>query len=407
MLLKQMIEPPITSPNLVVFDPFRAFDRDQLIREVIGLANANIEGPRHILFGINPGAIDDSNIVGIPLETIDELKRAHRLIASFVEPGLDLAFIFDRIEGKYIGALEVGGCDFGPYFVAQDLSDTLYRGACWFRRDHELLTVDRAEFLKGNVTATGEIPEVADISPDEISLIIGFNNDPTCEFIEVSVPDTSDPPFADEATDEADALKSTNLTQASPDESGGKDTQILHVKKPEESSEIDAADADDVGRKIAAAARKHYFFEERAVKVDLCICNISGIDIHGLQVTLGFPRLPGFDIADRIYTSPFDKRANGHAIQSGYPKVKRQKDAIFVHVNLASLPAGQTQQLLGTSLRLAVGPEAVGKKVALQYVLRTPNGRKLDSGRLKIRLRRRAVDVPGEDATEIADLDFV
>ena len=49
MLLKQMLDAPTSSPNLVVFDPFQAFDREQLVREVVGLAYADLEGPRSIL----------------------------------------------------------------------------------------------------------------------------------------------------------------------------------------------------------------------------------------------------------------------------------------------------------------------------------------------------------------------
>ena len=131
MLLKQMLASPTTSSELLVFDPFQSFDRESLVREVIGLANASVEGPRNILFGVNPGGVNGAKVVGIPDEAIGDLKRAHRLISGLVEPLLDLAFIFDRIDGKLVGALEIDGCEFGPYFLAQDLSDELRRGACW------------------------------------------------------------------------------------------------------------------------------------------------------------------------------------------------------------------------------------------------------------------------------------
>ena len=95
----------------VEVDPFQAFDRENLVKEVVGLANAQLEGPRHILFGVNPGGMN-GNIVGIPNDAIGDLKRAHRLISSLVEPLLDLAFIFDCINGKLVGALEIDGCEF-------------------------------------------------------------------------------------------------------------------------------------------------------------------------------------------------------------------------------------------------------------------------------------------------------
>ena len=66
MLIRQLLESPKTTSDLVVYDPFKAPDREELVKEVIGLANADIEGPRHLLFGVNPGAVEGQGIVGIP-----------------------------------------------------------------------------------------------------------------------------------------------------------------------------------------------------------------------------------------------------------------------------------------------------------------------------------------------------
>lgn len=400
MLLKQMLEAPTTSPNLVVFDPFQAVDRESLLKEVVGLANADVEGPRNILFGVNPAAIDGAGIVGIPEDTIGDLKRAHRLISAFVEPVLDLAFIFDCVNGKLVGTLEIDGCDFGPYFLAQDLSDELRRGACWVRRERELVAVERRELINGQAPAEPVAAPAPAVSADDVRLAVGFNKDPGCEFLEVDVPDTSDPPFSDD--DLADTRRSATFTQTLKEKVGTMTTQILKMKKQDRASDAGA----DAGDEIARAANQHYYYEERAVKLDVCIRNDSGFDISDLRAELGFPRLPGFDIADRIYTSPFDKRAEGQASRQGYPKVEHRKDAIFVRTDIGELPTGHTQPLLRTPLRIAVSPKALGKKVAMQYVIRGPDGRKIDTGRLKLRLSQAQVGATTDDATEIADLNM-
>ena len=63
MLLKQLLNSPRTSSNLLVCDPFAELDRHALVREVIGLANADVDGPRNILFGVNPAAVEGDGIV--------------------------------------------------------------------------------------------------------------------------------------------------------------------------------------------------------------------------------------------------------------------------------------------------------------------------------------------------------
>ena len=398
MLLKQMLVAPTTSSGFVVFDPFQTVDRETLVKEVIGVANADVDGPRYILFGVNPGGADNKKLVGIPDTALAELKRAHRQVSSLVEPLLDLAFIFDRVDGKLVGALEIDGCDFGPYYVAQDLGEELHRGACWQRDGRELIETDRNQLLNNQTQAiTDDAPTMV---PQDVRLSVGFNSDPDCEYLEVSVPDSSNPPFAEDESAGGDTKKSATLAQSLKETVSTMTTQMLKLAKSKKAADSDSHDAEDAGKEIAEAARKHYYYEECAVKVDLCIRNECDVDVEDLTVEFGAPRLPGFDMADRVYTSPFDKRSANAAGQANYPDVEHRKDAIFVRTTVNLLEANETRPLFGTSLRLAVAPEALGRKLALQYVLRSADGRRLGDGRLKIRLGKRPARSGKADGTE-------
>ncbi|NNL47377.1 MAG: hypothetical protein HKO76_03330, partial [Acidimicrobiia bacterium] len=86
MLLKQLIQHPTTSSKLLVCDPFHMAGKEELVKEVIGLANADVDGPRYILFGINPAAMDGNKIVGIQEGFMWDLKKAHRYISELIEP---------------------------------------------------------------------------------------------------------------------------------------------------------------------------------------------------------------------------------------------------------------------------------------------------------------------------------
>ena len=152
---------------------------------------------------------------------------------------------------------------------------------------------------------------------------------------------------------------------------------------------------DDAG-KIAEAARKHYFYEECAAKADLCIRNDGDVKLENLAVEIGMPRMPGLDVADRVYTSPFDKRSANAGSKPSYPDVEHRGEAIFARTTIRSIAANDTQSLLGTSLRFAVKSRAVGKKLALRYILRTADGRKLCEDRVKLRF----VEMPAEAAND-------
>lgn len=385
MILKELVNSPITSSSLVVYDPFREFDRHELVSEVIGLANADADGPRTILFGVNPAPIDGSGIVGIPAGVAAELKKAHRLVSALIEPTLDLAFVYDRINGKLVGALEIDGCDFGPYFVGQDFSDTLARGQCWVREGRNLRAVERADLMQNT---TPEEPAKPELSPDHVEVSVGFNDQPDCQYVEIPIPDTSNPPFAQEQESES---KRSTIGQVIKDTVSTVTTQMLRIRKGgaailvEGTPDGSATGVTEHVGKIYADAQSHYYFEEKAVKLELCIQNSGEMAIDDATIEFGFPRIPDFDVADRIHVSPFDKRSANRTNNTGYPEVERREDAIVVRSDVKSLAPGSTIPALRCPLRMAVGPGMQGKKLGIKYVLRASDKKILGKGGLKIR----------------------
>ncbi|MGI9263677.1 MAG: ATP-binding protein [Gammaproteobacteria bacterium] len=387
MLLKQLLESPKTSSNLVVYDPFGDLDREELVKEVVALANADVDGPRNILFGVNAGGVNGHSVVGIPEDAVGDLKKAHRLLSALIEPVLQLAFVFDRINGKLVGALEIDGCDFGPYFVGHDWSNSLSLGQCWIREGREIRAVERADLVNGYDISPAPVEQPARLieNPD---IEVGFNEEPDCKYIELSVPDTSDPPFSD---GEREVKKSSRLRKAIKDTVGTVTTQILRLGHGADKGDTKVTKKDspietgDEANEIRADAQNHYFYEEKALRLNLCASNQGKEDIEDISIELGFPRLPGFDIADRLYTSPFDKRSTAEIKSLGYPEVESTDAAIFVRSSIGLLAPDKPEQLYRCELRLVVGPEMKGRKLAVHYKLRAPNRQKLGTGRLKIR----------------------
>lgn len=386
MLLKQLLESPKTSSKLVVYDPFQEPDQEALVKEVIGLANADVDGPRNILFGINTGAVEGSGIVGIAESAIAELKKAHRLLSALIEPIVHLAFIYDRINGKLVGTLEIDGCDEGPYIVARDFSEALSRGQCWVREGYELRAIEPAN-LAHNGTSNTAIEPAKSTEPPPIT--VGFEDQPDCELIEMPVPDTSDPPFAAE---EHKTKQSRGLKKTIKEAIGTVTTQILrlgHASRHDALKELDKGDTDthaeEGAERILEDANNHYFFEEKALQVNLVVCNKGSESVEDIRIELGFPRPPDFDIADRLYISPFDKRSAYEIKNLGYPEVKRRDDAILVRSSIGRLAPDSPQQAFKCALRLAVGPGMQGKKIAIHYKLRDQNKQSLGNGRLKIK----------------------
>ena len=388
MLLKQLLLQPKTSSKLLVCDPFREQDPEGLVKEVIGLANAEVDGPRYILFGINAGAMEGSGIVGIAESTMADLKKAHRLLSTLIEPVLHLAFIYDRINGKLVGALEIDGCDDGPYVVGQDFSEKLSRGQSWIREERVLRAVDPTELARISAPEATEQPAKA---TEPVEIAVGFNDDLDCKLLEMPVPDTSDPPFAQ---DKRKVKQPLNLKKAIKNTINTVTTQILRLGRASKHDPVVKSDEyctdtqTDLFRETGILfdnAEDHYYFEEKALKLNLTVCNKGTEGIEGVSIELGFPRLPDFDVVDQLYISPFDKRPSYEVKNQGYPEVRRSDKAILVSSSLGALAPDHPESAFKCALRLAVGPRMTGKKVAILYKLRGQSEQSLSNGRLKIK----------------------
>lgn len=358
--------------------------KEELVKEVIGLANARVDGPRHILFGVNPGAIEGSKIVGISDGAMPDLKKAHRHISELIEPAISLAFIFDEFGGKLVGALEISDCDEGPFAVGQDYSRELSRGKSWIRDGRELREVDLAELAAPDSPEPTEVINEADLA-DPLALPtieVGFNDDPDSKVIRLSIPDSSNPPFGDAARQDDD---DRTLKQTLRDAVNTVTTRILKLARPSamDSDPDSSTDVVRAAEDLCRDADDHYYYEQKALQLNLVVCNKGTQSVDDVRIELGFPLVNDLKIADRIYFSPFDKRAQAKSNNLHYPKVERQESGIFVRSAIGVLAPNKPVPALKCALRMAVGPAMAHRKLAILYTLYRQD-QNIGHGRLKI-----------------------
>jgi len=385
MLLQQLIQNPIASSKLVVFDPFRMPEPAELVREVLGLANADVDGPRYILFGINPGGMEGKKVVGIKDDAVTALKKAHREISAQIEPVVALAFIFDRINGKLAGALEIDGGEDGPFAPGNGASTELSNGQTWVRQGRDLRVVDISDL--GPVDGHESTEESDQETPAELLEIpdinVGFGEDPDCDLIELSIPDTSDPPFVGEKDNPDDE---TSLTQTLKNAVNTMTTRIAGLARGL-STDADADSSTDVvkaAQDLITDTENHYYYEEKALQLNFSVFNTGSQPVDDLHIEFGFPKLDDFDVADRIHMSPFDKSVHPATRNKGYPKVEHARTGIIVRNRIGVLQPAVPTPALKSSIRMAVGPGMQKRKIAVLYTLRRGD-EVISEGRLKIK----------------------
>ena len=384
MLLKQLLQQPKFAANLLFRNPFREAASEQLVKEVIALANADVEGPRYIVFGVNLATMQGSGVVGISESAMADLKKAHRAVSALVEPLVHLAFIYDKIEGRLVGALEIDGCDDAPYAVRQD-AKPLTAGQSWIIENRTLRAIgaDDLERIRAR-TARRQTWEVA----------VGFDGQPDCDLLKVDVPDRSNPPSIHERHA---AKKSFDWKKAAKDAVGTMNTRVLrlmHTREHGPDAKFDNRGLETLigifegAGKDHTDADNHYIFEEKALRLNLTVRNKGQERLDDVTLELVLPRAADFSVADRLYADPKDKQAQLRAQVAGYPEVQCGKDDFRVHAALGNVEPNRTVHAFRCPLRLVVGPKMEGQKVAILYRLRARNRGGFCRGRLKLEFRK-------------------
>lgn len=387
MLLEQVLSQAPDAPSLLLRrDVYADDDQPALIRDVLAAANAAAGVARHVLFGVEAmgGRI---HVHGLDTYEMERFRELCRGIAELIEPDLRLTPILADAHGKSIAGLEVSGCENPPYTLRKGVAEDMRTGACWVQAGGDLRPA-RREDLERIYARRAAVPAV----PVEI----GLNQDPGCLLIQLDVPDTWRPPSQ---RARAKLLSAINASKSAAGVLGREDTGMARLAH----ARIFGADEPYVQRGVDTLveqyncttdeysdADNYYYYEQQAVKLDFAVRNNQAYALDGVEVELDLPQVPGFQVAGRLYFDPADGGSEIESRLAGYPEVHKGTGRATVNVMLGTLQPGVPQPLFERSLRLHVGPEMCGMKVAIKYQLTAKGLAKPIRGRLKLVFRKQS-----------------
>ena len=254
---------------------------------------------------------------------IEAYKQLDENIAHYCwHPGLSIAGVcrlcMVEVEGKPVAALEISDCNNPPYTLRRQIAEDMRTGACWVRDQGVIRPARREDLDRMYGRGPAEPPT---------PLQLGFNNDPTCQQLELQVPDSSQSPSSQ--TRER-ILSVINTKKASNKMLGYDDTGILrlsHVRifGPDTPFVQHGMDTLVMQYKQASddskEADEHYYFEECAVQINLSIQNPQQVSLQDIVVELSIPKVSGFEVADRLHSSPEKQMTEMESRLAGYPRV--------------------------------------------------------------------------------------
>jgi len=105
----------------------------ELLKDVIAMANADIDGERIIIIGVKHEPHGQRKIVPIQDAEFVDAANYQQLIRENVEPELPISYEPYRYKGQLLGVLRLLHCEDQPYILKKDFG-TLRRGDCFVRK---------------------------------------------------------------------------------------------------------------------------------------------------------------------------------------------------------------------------------------------------------------------------------
>ena len=353
------------------------------LRDVLALANADVEGARYIIVGADFDSKGRKTAHSIDADDFSGKPSYQSLANEYIEPPIRIRYKPVSLEGKRIGVFEIGDTQDRPYMMRIDYSKRLRRGDAYVRSKSNTMKMGRRQ-----LSELFEKKFRDSVSADDLE--IGFAGEIIHKDLTLNCCDLSQLPSA-EASNKLNQLidiqnnshqsgSTTVMARLTHARLFGADDPYV-ARSPEqlmqEINELRAKYRDD---------DNHFLFELRGEKVQMVVYNQGNEPIIDASLSLVMPNHNVFYVADSL---PKTKNRSGFANLSPdeigtYPAVVLKDDSIQISRKIGDIPVGEPIEVFESPLRLCAGNDLKGKRFGVRYRLHAQNLRSPAKGQLKL-----------------------
>ncbi len=340
------------------------------LRDVLALANASVDGTRHILVGVGTGSRGALQFHDVDSADFDGSPAYPALAADHIEPPLHLRYEPVTVDGKRVGVFEIGDCQDRPYLMRIDFSETLRRGDGYVRVN--------------DTTVKMGLKQLRFLFEKK------FRDSVSSQDIEVG--------FPGEIIHKGLRVPTTDLTRLPSAIAGNKLKQLIEIREKSSNSGSTSRMArlmharlygsDDPYtkrtpgelmqelKKIPGRYRdedRMHLFQREAQELQIVASNQGEESIRDAALSIVMPNHDAFFVAEYL-----------PGVRSGYPSVSIRDRSIHVTSEVGDIASGAPIPLFELPLRLCAGLELRGYRFSVRYSLFGQNLRAPAKGKLRL-----------------------
>jgi hypothetical protein len=353
------------------------------LRDVLALANASVEGPRHIVVGAEIDAKGHKHMYPIDAEDFTGKPSYQSLANEYIEPPLRINYKPATVEGTRVGVFEIGDAQDRPYMMRIDYSETLRRGDAFVRNNETAMKMGRRQLSDLFAMKFRD-----SVSSDDLE--IGFAGEIIHKDLTLSCCDLSPLPSA-EASDKLNQLIEIQRNSRHADSTQAM-ARLTHARLFGANDPYVQRSTEDLAQEIKDLRNKyrdpdnHFLFEKNAQQLQMVVYNQGDEPIVDASLSLIMPNHKAFFIADGLPKIPGRKGYSSRTPDeiTSYPSVTLKDNAVKVTSNVGDIPVGEPLEIFESPLLLCIGNELAGKRYGIRYALHAQNLRKPAKGQLKL-----------------------
>lgn len=117
---------------------------EALLKDVLAMANAQVEGDRRIIIGVSLKPDGSRDIVPIRRQDVVDSAIYQQLVRENIEPSLDLTYEPYEYKGQLVAVLTLSACTDQPFMMRKGFG-ALTQGLCYVRRGSHQFPATRLE----------------------------------------------------------------------------------------------------------------------------------------------------------------------------------------------------------------------------------------------------------------------
>ena len=116
----------------------------ELIKDIMAMANATIEGPKYIIVGVKNIPSGTNKLLGIPTTEFVDSATYQQLIRANIEPDVSFEYLPVHVEEKLFGVFRISATPDKPYMMRKDYQPH-QKGDAFIRKGDHVARVTRSD----------------------------------------------------------------------------------------------------------------------------------------------------------------------------------------------------------------------------------------------------------------------